>query len=121
MTDVDGRPVHIYKICPSALWRAAEAKGRFEGAPVDFADGYIHFSSAAQVAETAVRHFSGQDDLVLVAVDPAALDPAALRWEPSRGGHLFPHLYAALPLSAVAWVKPLPLAQDGTHRFPDLA
>lgn len=111
---------HIYKICSRSLWNAAEEAGRFEGAPVDFADGYIHFSSAAQVAETAARHFKGQDDLVLVAVDPAALDPEALRWEPSRGGHLFPHLYAALPLEAVVWVKPLPLDADGTHRFPEL-
>jgi len=107
----------IYKIAPRALWRDAEAAGAFTGAPVDVADGYIHFSTAAQVRETARRHFAGQDDLVLVAVDPAALGEA-LRHEPSRGGGLFPHLYAPLPLAAVVWVRPLPLGADG-HAFPD--
>ena len=107
----------IYKIAPAALWHAAEATGSFAGAPVDIADGYIHFSTAAQVRETARRHFAGQDDLVLAAVDAGALG-AALRHEPSRGGDLFPHLYGALPLSAVLWVRPLPL-EDGSHRFPD--
>lgn len=121
MTALNGRSAHIYKICPRSLWDAAEATGRFEGAPVDLADGYIHFSTATQVEETAARHFRGQDDLVVVAIDPGALDPEALRWEPSRGGHLFPHLYAALPLAAVAWVKPLLLGADGAHRFPELA
>ncbi|QJP15129.1 DUF952 domain-containing protein [Starkeya sp. ORNL1] len=121
MTALNGRSAHIYKICSRTLWNAAEAAGRFEGAPVDLADGYIHFSTAMQVAETAAKHFKGQGDLVLVAIDPAVLDPTALRWEPSRGGHLFPHLYAALPLAAVAWVQPLPLDADGAHRFPELA
>jgi len=109
----------IYKICPSALWHEAERAGVFTGAPVDHADGYIHFSTAAQAAETAARHFAGQDDLVLVAVDTAALD-SALRYEPSRGGQLFPHLYGTLPLSAVRWVKPLPLGPDGRHVFPEM-
>jgi uncharacterized protein (DUF952 family) len=108
----------IYKICDAALWREAERAGVFGGAPVDHADGYIHFSTAAQVAETAARHFAGQADLVLVAVDAAALG-SALRHEPSRGGALFPHLYGTLPLSAVRWVKPLPLGPDG-HVFPEL-
>ena len=107
----------IYKIAPAALWRAAEAAGAFTGAPVDVADGYIHFSTAAQVRETARRHFAGQDDLVLVAVDGAALGPD-LRHEASRGGDLFPHLYAPLPLGAVLSVRPLPLGPDG-HVFPD--
>ena len=107
----------IYKIAPRALWREAETAGRFTGAPIDVADGYIHFSTAAQVRETARRHFAGQDDLVLVAVDSAALD-RDLRHEPSRGGDLFPHLYAPLPLTAVLWVRPLPLGADG-HVFPD--
>jgi uncharacterized protein (DUF952 family) len=110
----------IYKICDSALWRKAELAGGFEGAPIDASDGFIHFSTAAQVVETAARHFAGADDLVLVAVDAPALG-AALRWEPSRGGDLFPHLYAALPLAAVVWVKPLPLGADGRHVFPELA
>lgn len=111
-------PATIYKICDTALWREAERAGVFAGAPVDRADGYIHFSTAGQVAETAARHFAGQADLVLVAVDAAALG-LALRHEPSRGGALFPHLYGTLPLSAVRWVKPLPLGADG-HVFPEL-
>ena len=107
----------IYKICPRALWQEAGRAGVFRGAPVDRADGYIHFSTAEQVRETAARHFAGQDDLVLVAVDAAALGPA-LRWEPSRGGALFPHLYGQLPLSSVRSVEPLRLGADGRHEFP---
>jgi uncharacterized protein (DUF952 family) len=110
----------IYKIAPANLWREAERAGAFAGAPVDLADGFIHFSTAEQVRETAARHFAGQADLVLAAIDAGALD-AALRYEPSRGGALFPHLYGTLPLSAVRWVKPLPLGPDGAHVFPDLA
>lgn len=109
----------IYKIAPRALWEVAERQGVFEGAPVDRADGYIHFSTAAQAEETAARHFAGQDDLLLVAVDTAALREN-LRYEPSRGGALFPHLYGALPMDAVRWVKPLPLGEDGRHRFPEM-
>ena len=110
----------IYKICPASLWREAETDGLFSGAPVDLADGYIHFSTAAQARETAARHFTGQADLVLVAVTVAALGPA-LKWEPSRGGNLFPHLYGPLPVSAAASVVPLPLGADGGHIFPLLA
>ena len=109
----------IYKICPAPLWREAEGVGVFEGAPVDRADGLIHFSTGAQVDETAAKHFAGEGDLFLIAVDAEALGEA-LRWEPSRGGALFPHLHGTLPLSAVTWVKPLPLGPDGAHRFPDL-
>jgi len=108
----------IYKICNSALWREAERAGVFTGAPLDHADGFIHFSTAGQVAETAGRHFAGKGDLLLVAVDATVLGPA-LRHEPSRGGALFPHLYGSLPLSAVCWVKPLPLGPDGRHVFPE--
>ena len=108
----------IYKICDAAAWREAERAGVFAGAPVDLADGYIHFSTAGQIAETAARHFAGQRDLVLVAVEADALG-AALRYEPSRGGALFPHLYATLPVSAARWVKPLPLGADGQHVFPE--
>jgi uncharacterized protein (DUF952 family) len=108
---------NVYKICPEALWRAAEAVGRFDGAPVDLADGYIHFSTAAQVRSTAMRHFSGQTGLLLITVDAGALGPA-LRFEPSRGGELFPHLYAPLPLCAVRKVGELPLGADGLHVFP---
>lgn len=107
----------VYKICPRDLWREAEALGRFTGAPVDRADGFIHFSTAEQVAETAARHFAGQDDLLLVAVEADALGPA-LRFEPSRGGALFPHLDGDLPLSAVRSVADLPLGADGRHVFP---
>jgi len=113
-------PTIIYKICDAAAWRAAESAGVFAGAAIDLADGYIHFSSRDQVAETAARHFAGVPDLVLVAVDADALGPA-LRHEPSRGGALFPHLYGVLPMSAVVSVKPLPLGADGRHVFPELA
>jgi uncharacterized protein (DUF952 family) len=111
----------FYKITPAKLWHEAEAKGSFEGAPVDLADGFIHFSTGAQARETAERHFAGQDDLLLIAVDPAKLGDAleSLRYEPSRGGDLFPHLYAPLPLKAVAWVRRLTLGPDGKHVFPD--
>lgn len=108
----------IYKIVPETLWREAEAAGALIGAPIDLADGYIHLSSAAQVRETAARHFAGQDGLLLVAVDPAALGEA-LRWETSRGGALFPHLYAPLRLAAVRWSVPLPRDEAGRHLFPD--
>jgi len=109
----------IYKISDVALWNEAKRMGVFTGAPVDVADGFIHFSTAAQAAETAARHFAGRRDLVLVAVDADALG-AGLRHEPSRGGALFPHLYGTLPLAAVRWVKPLPLGADGKHVFPEL-
>lgn len=109
----------IYKICSDALWREAERVGVFAGAAIDLEDGYIHFSTAAQAPETAARHFGGQGDLVLVAIDAGALGDG-LRWEPSRGGDLFPHLYGPLRLDAVRWVRPLPLGADGRHVFPEL-
>lgn len=109
----------IYKISPEVLWREAEKSGTFTGAPVDLADGYIHFSTADQVAETAGKHFAGQNDLLLVAIDTKKLGET-LKYEPSRGGALFPHLYAPLDLAAVKWVKPLPLGPSGTHEFPPL-
>jgi uncharacterized protein (DUF952 family) len=109
----------IYKIAPQALWREAEKAGRFVGAPVDLADGFIHFSTAGQVGETAARHFAGQDDLLLIAVDDTKLGPA-LKYETSRGGALFPHLYAPFLLDVVAWVRLLPLGPDGAHVFPPL-
>jgi len=108
----------IYKICPAALWAEAEAKGRFDGSPVDIADGYIHFSTGAQLAETAAKHFAGQDGLLLIAIDDGRLDPA-LRYEPSRGGALFPHLYAPLDPKAARWVVPMPLKDDGSHALPE--
>ena len=109
----------IYKIVPEALWREAEANGRFTGAPVDVADGFIHFSTAGQVKETAAKHFSGQTGLLLAAIDGARLGDA-LKYEPSRGGALFPHLHGPLDLKAVLWVRPLPLGGDGMHDFAAL-
>lgn len=109
----------IYKIAPRTLWQLAEAKGVFDGAPVDHADGFIHFSTSQQARETADRHFAGQDNLVLVAVAADRLGDA-LKYEVSRGGALFPHLYASLPIDAVLWVKPLPLGDDGKHQFPEM-
>jgi uncharacterized protein (DUF952 family) len=109
----------IYKICGASLWREAEESGQFYGAPIDVQDGYLHFSTALQVRDTAARHFAGQVDLLLIAIDAEKLSDK-LRFEPSRGGDLFPHLYAPLPLSAVLWSKPLALGPDGNHVFPDL-
>jgi uncharacterized protein (DUF952 family) len=108
----------IYHMCREAEWRAAEAMGEYRGSSQDVADGFIHFSAADQIVESAARHRAGQDGLVLLEVDPGALGPA-LRWEASRGGRLFPHLYGPLPLGAVVSVRPLPLGPDGRHVFPD--
>lgn len=108
----------IYKISPRAAWRAAEDAGVYTGAPVDLADGFIHFSAADQVRGTAQKHFAGQSDLVLAAIDAEALGDA-LRWEPSRGGALFPHLYGDLPMSAVVSCVALPLGGNGSHVFPE--
>ena len=102
----------IYKVATRAQWQAAEATGVFEGAPVDLADGYIHFSTAAQLAGTLAKHFAGQRDLLLVAVEADALGPA-LRWEVSRGGDHFPHLYAPLPVAAAVRVTEIALGPDG--------
>jgi uncharacterized protein (DUF952 family) len=107
----------IYKICTAAEWQDAVSKGRFRGSAVDVRDGFIHFSTAAQVAETAARHFAGQSDLVLIAVDAAMLGDR-LKWEPARGRALFPHFYAELPVGAAGWVKPLPLDSAGRHVLP---
>lgn len=109
----------IYKIVSRHEWAAAEAEGRFIGSPVDIDDGFIHFSTASQTVETASRHFSGRKGLLLVAVEARALGEA-LKWEISRGGALFPHLYDVLPLHAVRHVDPLPLGAGGTHLFPPL-
>ncbi|WP_195176490.1 DUF952 domain-containing protein [Mesorhizobium sp. INR15] len=109
----------IYKIAPEALWREAETSGSFTGAPIDVADGFIHFSTAAQAPETAARHFTGQNGLLLIAIDAQRLG-TALKYEVSRGGALFPHLYGPLDLKAVLWVRPLPIGSDGTHQFPAL-
>ncbi len=107
----------IYKIFRRSEWDDLVAKGETLGAPIDLADGYIHFSTAAQVMETAARHFADQSDLVLVACDPDRLG-AALKWEPSRGGALFPHLFRALSMADVVWDTSLPLGATG-HIFPE--
>lgn len=107
----------IYRIVSADVWQRAEAAGSFGGTEHDLRDGFIHFSTAAQVAGTAARHYAGLAGLLLVSVNAEALG-SALRWEPSRGGALFPHLYGALPLSAVTSVAPLPLGPDGVHVLP---
>ena len=110
----------IYKILPAPLWAEAQRNGAFLGSPVDLADGYIHFSTAAQAAETAAKNFAGQRDLFLLHVDADTLGDA-LKWEPSRGGALFPHLYAKLDVQHVKRADALPLGADGRHVFPPLA
>jgi uncharacterized protein (DUF952 family) len=102
----------VYKILPAHAWEAAVAQGRFDGSAADLQDGYIHLSSAAQAQETAAKYFRGQDGLVLVSLDAQALG-AALKWELSRGGALFPHLYAPLDVSQALQVRPLTLGADG--------
>lgn len=106
----------IYKIFRADEWADLAEAGTTRGAPVDLADGFVHFSTAETVAETAARHFAGEDALVLVACEADAMG-AALIWEPSRGGALFPHLYREMRFDDVAWSAPLPL-QDGVHQFP---
>lgn len=110
----------IYHICRREEWEAARAAGRYPGSSQDRADGFIHFSAADQVKASAAKHRAGQSGLVLLAVDEARLGPA-LKWEASRGGAPFPHLYGALPVAAVTAVHDLPLGADGLHAFPPLA
>ncbi|MBX4910297.1 MULTISPECIES: DUF952 domain-containing protein [Rhizobium] len=112
-------PPTLYKIVTETLWQQARQSGVFHGAGVDLKDGFIHFSTADQVKQTASLHFAGQPGLVLVAVDGRAFSDKLL-FEPSRGGDLFPHLYADLPLAAVLWEAPLPLDENGVHIFPEL-
>ena len=112
-----GRRMLIYKILRRPEWDAFRAAGQTAGAPVDLADGFIHFSAAPQLAETAAKWFADESDLVLVAFEADALGDA-LKWEPSRGGALFPHLYRKLNLSEVLWDKSLPLGATG-HIFPE--
>lgn len=106
----------IYKILPRPMWQDAERAGQFNGAPVDLADGYIHFSTAKQVKETAAKHFSGQSNLIVLIVESETCG-ANLRWEPSRGGDLFPHLYAPLYPHQVKAVHELPILSSGVHDF----
>jgi uncharacterized protein (DUF952 family) len=107
----------IYHLARQPEYEKAVASENYRGAREDVADGFMHFSTGTQVVESAARHRAGERDLILLAVDPDRLG-AALRWEPARGGQLFPHLYGPLPLSAVVWARPLPLGPDGRHSFP---
>lgn len=110
--------VVIYKVVSTDEWRGAQAAGTYHGSADDLRDGFIHLSTADQLAGTLAKHFSGQDGLGLVAVDAAALGDKLI-WEPSRGGDVFPHLYAPLPVAAALWTQSLPLKADGSHALPD--
>ena len=110
----------IYKICPASAWREAERQGVYRGSADDARDGFIHFSTAVQVKETAARHFFGQKALFLIEVDADALGDA-LRWERSRNDELFPHLYGELDLGAVTAIMDLRARADGSHDVPELA
>ena len=107
----------IFKIAEGDSWQAAQTSGEFRGSADDSRDGFIHFSTAEQTRATAAKHFSGRAGLVIVAIDADRLGPA-LKWEASRGGALFPHLYAALPMDAVAWWRAIQLGDDGVHILP---
>jgi uncharacterized protein (DUF952 family) len=108
----------LYKVLTAAALKEAGRTGQFVGSSDDLRDGFIHLSAAHQLEGTLSKHFAGQDGLVLVAVDTARLEPH-LKWETSRGGALFPHLYAPLDLSAVLWSAPLTIGKDGLHRLPE--
>jgi uncharacterized protein (DUF952 family) len=113
------QPRSIYHMCRRDEWQDAQASGVYAGSSQDKADGFIHFSTAAQIMDSAAKHRAGQRDLVLLAVDPAPLGDS-LKWESARNGALFPHVYGALPLASVRWVRDLPLGADGRHVFPPL-
>lgn len=110
----------IFHMARKREWDAAETAGVYAGAAEDRVDGFIHFSTAEQVRESAAKHRAGEADLILLACEPEALGDA-LKWEPARGGDLFPHLYGDVPLTAVVWAQPLPLDAEGVHVFPDLS
>jgi uncharacterized protein (DUF952 family) len=109
----------IYKVCSASAWREAERQGVFRGSADDRRDGFIHFSTASQVAGTVAKHFAGQTGLFLIAIDAEALGEA-LKWEPSRGGELFPHLYGELDIGAVTKILDLRARSDGSHDIPEL-
>lgn len=109
----------IYKIAKRTDWDAARVEGELKGTPVDLADGYIHFSTAAQLAETLSKHYGGQSGLVIATIDPDLL-PQKLKWEPSRGGQLFPHLYVPLPMAAVIAERALDAGPDGGFDLPEI-
>ena len=105
----------IYKIFRTPEWEEMQEMGQTLGAPIDITDGYVHFSTAQQARETAAKHFAGETGLFLIAADTTKMP--ALKWEISRGGAEFPHLYAPFEMAQVAWSEPLPLV-DGVHQFP---
>ncbi len=109
----------LYKVVSAAEWQQAQDEGVFRGSEIDHIDGFIHLSAPHQVVETVQKHFAGQRELVLVAVDADSL-AETLRWEPSRDDALFPHVYGEIPVSAVVAIVPLPLGEDGSHQFPDV-
>jgi uncharacterized protein (DUF952 family) len=109
----------IYKVCSASAWREAERQGVFRGSADDRRDGFIHFSTASQVAGTVAKHFALQTGLFLIAIDAEALGEA-LKWEPSRGGELFPHLYGELDIGAVTKILDLRARSDGSHDIPEL-
>jgi uncharacterized protein (DUF952 family) len=109
----------LYKIMPASLWARAGAEGRMPWAPIDVADGFVHLSAASQVRETLRKHFAGQHDLVLIEVRADALTAGTLRWEISRGGALFPHVYGDVPLDAIAGVTGIAEDDEGGHLLPD--
>jgi len=114
-------PEYIYKITTAALWDDAQTRGTLNGMPIDIADGYMHFSTASQLRETLSLHFKGQDGLMLLKVATETV-ATGLKWEPSRGGALFPHLYAPLPISQIAGATPISVNADGSiNNLPDLA
>ncbi len=108
----------ILKIVPKSLWAEAEQSGTFIGAPVDQSDGFIHFSTPEQAIETAAKHFVSQDDLLIISFDAETMGDA-MKWEVSRGGALFPHLYRSLDVSEALLVQALPLSSEGNHIFPE--
>jgi uncharacterized protein (DUF952 family) len=107
----------VYKIAAYETWDAGLPGGRYEGSPDDVRDGFIHLSTATQVRETVAKYFAGRTDLILAAVDVAKLGDT-LKWEASRGGQLFPHVYGPILAEMVLWTKPLALRDDGAHAFP---
>ncbi len=108
----------IYKIIRQPDWAAFQADGVYHGSDVDLADGFIHFSTRDQLAQTLALHYAGQTGLILLAVDSAVFDSQDLKWEEARNGQLFPHLYASMPITSVRSHWPLKLQSDGTHQLP---
>jgi len=118
MSAPDHSAAPVYKVLAEAAYAAAQSEGRFLGNGDDLRDGYIHLSAATQVEGTLHKHYAGQEDLLLVAIDPGRLGPG-LKWEPSRDGELFPHLYGPLPLDAVLSAEPIRLDDDNEHILPE--